>query len=85
MNCEETRLLFSDFYDRDLSEEIRALVRQHLVSCAECQDEYENFKKALKILKKFKTRDVPRDYMTILKKRRENKTLRKRNRKLSPP
>jgi len=73
MNCKETRSLLSEFYDQDLNEEMRSLVEEHLGCCVDCQDEYESLKKILKVLKKLKTKEIPRDYMESLKKRGENR------------
>jgi len=65
MNCKETRALFSDFYDRDLNQEICETVKEHLTECQECKEEYKNFKKGLKILRKLKVLESPRNYMEI--------------------
>jgi len=63
MNCREARSLFSDFYDRELNRGIRQAVREHLSNCSECRTEFKNFQKSLKILKKLKAFEVPRDFM----------------------
>jgi predicted anti-sigma-YlaC factor YlaD len=59
MNCKETRDLFSDFYDRELNREICDAVKEHLAECQECKEEYGNFKKSLKFLKKLKELQAP--------------------------
>jgi predicted anti-sigma-YlaC factor YlaD len=59
MNCREIRLLFSDYYDQELSCELRAVVKDHMVGCPDCSLEFEGFKKGIKLLRKFKSLDSP--------------------------
>jgi len=63
MNCRKSRALLSDFYDHRLDQKSHKALKAHLSSCFECQKEYDSFNKILKILKKLKTYDVPRDYI----------------------
>jgi predicted anti-sigma-YlaC factor YlaD len=63
MNCKEARALFSEFYDRELNQEICDAVKEHLAECQECKEEYKNFRKGLKILKKLRVLEAPRNYM----------------------
>ena len=65
MNCKEARALFSEFYDRELNQEICEAVKEHLTECQECKEEYKNFRKSLKNLKKLKVLEAPRNYMEI--------------------
>ena len=65
MNCKEARALFSEFYDRELNQEICEAVKEHLTECQECKEEYKNFRKSLKILRKLKVLEAPRNYMEI--------------------
>jgi predicted anti-sigma-YlaC factor YlaD len=65
MNCREARALFSEFYDRELNQEICDAVKGHLAECLDCKKEYKNFKKGLKILRKLKVLEAPRNYMEI--------------------
>jgi len=41
MTCNMTQRLISAYVDRELSEDERARVRQHLALCAECMAMYE--------------------------------------------
>jgi predicted anti-sigma-YlaC factor YlaD len=68
MNCRETRALFSEFYDGELNQEIAQAVKGHLVECQECKEEYKNLKKSLKILKKLKILEAPRNYVNLKQK-----------------
>jgi predicted anti-sigma-YlaC factor YlaD len=68
MNCKEARALFSEFYDEELNQEISEVVKEHLAECAECKLEYRNFKKGLKILKKLKVLEAPRNYVHLTQK-----------------
>jgi len=65
MNCKEAKALFSEFYDRELNQEICDAVKGHLAGCQECREEYKNFRKGLKILKKLRMLEAPRNYMEI--------------------
>ena len=65
MNCKEARALFSEFYDRELNQEICEAVKEHLTECQECKEEYKNFRKSLNILRKLKVLEAPRNYMEI--------------------
>jgi predicted anti-sigma-YlaC factor YlaD len=63
MNCKEVKSLFSEHYDQELSQEVKASIRKHLALCRECSTDYESFHKALKILKKLKAVEPKRDYV----------------------
>jgi len=63
MNCKEAIALFSEFYDCELNQEICDAVKGHLAECQECKEEYKNFRKGLKILKKLRVLEAPRNYM----------------------
>jgi predicted anti-sigma-YlaC factor YlaD len=71
MNCKEARALFSEYYDRELNEEVRHAVNEHLSDCLECRAEYKNFRKSIKILRKLKTLDVPQNYLKKPKKSKQ--------------
>jgi len=68
MNCRETRALFSEFYDGELNQEIAQAVKGHLAECQECREEFKNLKKSLKILKKLKILEAPRNYVNLKQK-----------------
>jgi predicted anti-sigma-YlaC factor YlaD len=69
MNCTEAKALFSEFYDGELNQEITQAVKEHLADCQECKEEYKNLKKSLKILKKLKILEVPRNYVSFNQER----------------
>jgi predicted anti-sigma-YlaC factor YlaD len=62
MNCQEIQLLFSEYFDHELSGEVESAVREHFADCPSCLHEYNNFEKGIKILKKYKSLDIPRIY-----------------------
>jgi len=66
MNCQETKILLSEYLDRELSCEVRTVVRRHLAGCLDCADECRKLQKSIKLLKKFKKLRVPRDYSRTL-------------------
>jgi len=68
MNCREAKALFSEFYDEELNQEIARAMKEHLADCQECKEEYEDLKKSLKILKKLRPLEAPRDYLEITRK-----------------
>ena len=68
MNCKEAKALISEFYDRELNQEISQALGKHLEGCLECQKEYDSFQKIMKVLNKLKTYDLPRDYLKGIKK-----------------
>jgi len=57
MKCQKVTLLFTEYYDDELSQEIRSTVRKHLDQCEDCKAKHEEFKKSLKILKRLKPLD----------------------------
>jgi len=61
MNCKEIYSLFSEYYDQELNAEARALIKEHIANCQYCRSEYKIFRKCIKMLKKMKLVDVPRD------------------------
>jgi len=72
MNCQEVRLLFSEYYDRELNQEIESCLEKHLTSCQECKAEYKKFKKSLKILKRLRPLEAPRNYLEEAKSHKRN-------------
>jgi predicted anti-sigma-YlaC factor YlaD len=69
MNCTEAKALFSEFYDGELNQEIAQAVKEHLADCQECKKEYKDLKKSLKLLKKLKILEAPRNYVSFNKER----------------
>lgn len=63
MKCKGIRALFSEYYDGELNEEVGFLIKEHLSQCKKCKDEYMNFKKIIKVLKKLKPLEIPRNYL----------------------
>ncbi len=68
MNCREAKVLFSEFHDEELNQEISRAMKEHLASCRECKEEYEDLKKSVKILEKLTPLEAPRDYLEIARK-----------------
>jgi len=68
MNCQEARGLFSEYVDRELKKQARASLKEHLMGCSGCQAEYQAFHMNLKILRKLKTQNPPRDYISVVAK-----------------
>jgi len=66
MNCQETKLLLSEYLDRELSYEVRKAVRRHLAGCFDCADECRKLQKSIRLLKKYETLRVPRNYSRTL-------------------
>jgi predicted anti-sigma-YlaC factor YlaD len=65
MDCKEAQTLFSEYVDRELKKQILASLKEHLMDCPSCQAEYQIFQMNLKILRKLKTLDPPRDYISF--------------------
>jgi predicted anti-sigma-YlaC factor YlaD len=62
MNCKEARALFSVYVDGELKKQIQTSLKEHLMNCPGCQSEFHIFQMNLKILRKLKTLNPPRDY-----------------------
>jgi predicted anti-sigma-YlaC factor YlaD len=73
MNCSEAKAFFSEHLDGTLSKKSRAAMRRHLESCPNCRADCESIMKSLKILKKLKEVDAPRDYRTAASKKKNGK------------
>jgi predicted anti-sigma-YlaC factor YlaD len=73
MNCSEAKALFSEHLDGTLSKKSRAAMRRHLESCPNCRADRENLMKSLRILKKLKEVDAPRDYRIVASKKKRGK------------
>jgi predicted anti-sigma-YlaC factor YlaD len=73
MNCKEARTLFPGYVDGELKKQIQASLKEHLISCPSCHAEFKVFRMNLKILRKLKTLDPPRDYSSAVGRARDPK------------
>jgi anti-sigma factor RsiW len=54
MKCQKVISLFTEYYDDELSQKVRAAMKDHLAHCEECKAKHKEFNKSLKLLKKLK-------------------------------
>ena len=73
MNCGEAKALFSEELDGALSIKSREAMIRHLESCPDCMADWERLLRSLKILKKLKEVDAPRDYRIAVPKKKRGK------------
>ena len=66
MHCKEARTLFPDSVDGELKKQIQAFLKEHLMNCPGCQSEFHIFQMNLKILRKLKTLEPPRDFISAV-------------------
>lgn len=78
MYCKKVRTLFPDYVDGELNNQIQASLKEHLISCPGCQSEFHIFKMNLKILRKLKTLDPPRDYISAVERAHESHPSKRR-------
>jgi len=64
MKCKEARALFPDYVDGELKKQIRASLKEHLMSCLDCRSAFHLFQMNLMILRNLKTLNPPRDYIS---------------------
>jgi len=62
MNCSQAKVLFSEHLDGTLDKRSQEAFSKHLESCPKCRADCESIMKSLKILKKLKEVDPPRDF-----------------------
>jgi len=73
MNCKEVRTLFPGYVDGEMKKQIQASLKEHLMNCPGCQSAFHFFQMNLKILRKLKTLDPPRDYISAVGRARAPK------------
>ncbi len=57
MKCKKVISLLTEYCDDELSQKIRAAVKQHLDQCEECRTKHQECDKGIKLLKKLKPLD----------------------------
>ena len=66
MNCNETKELFSPFFDGELGADLRQEFDAHRAACEECGRGYQEFERATHALQHLEVRDVERAYVDEL-------------------
>lgn len=76
MECEKIRDRFSSLLEGDLNPLEEKILREHLASCPECQNELERFDKTMRWLHFIEEVEVPDEFLSGIEKKMED---RKRN------
>jgi len=66
MNCSRTKELFSEYIDGLLDKEQEALVKDHLLLCGDCRDEFESMKAIVREMGSLDTIKAPDDFLESL-------------------
>ena len=56
MKCSDAKILLMDFLYKEISDENKKLLKEHLSTCAACGQEFQSLKDTSKILKKWETK-----------------------------
>ncbi|MFO7667674.1 MAG: anti-sigma factor, partial [Desulfobacterales bacterium] len=71
MNCSRIKELFSEYMDGQLDKEREALVKDHLLLCGDCRDEFESMKAVVRELGLLDTVKAPDSFLADLHGRME--------------
>lgn len=66
MNCSRTKELLSEYIDGLLDKEQEALVKDHLLLCGDCRDEFESMKAIVREMGSLDTIKAPDDFLVSL-------------------
>ncbi len=66
MNCSRTKGLFSEYIDGQLDKEQEAIVKDHLLLCGDCRDEFESMKAVVREMGSLDTIKAPDDFLVSL-------------------
>jgi hypothetical protein len=72
MDCEKVRDQFSSLWDRELTISEEKSVREHLLSCPECQREFDRFEKTMRWIGSLEEVEVPEGFLPGLRKKMED-------------
>jgi hypothetical protein len=73
MDCEKVRDRFSSLWEKELIPPEEKIVREHLSSCQECQQEFEQFEKTMGWLRSVGEERVPDGFFPELQKKMEER------------
>ena len=79
MECEKVRDQFSSLLEGDLNPIEEKIVRDHLVSCAECRKELERFEKTMHWLHSIEEVEVPDGFLSGIYKKMEGRKRKQPN------
>lgn len=63
MKCKEICSMISDYLDGELNEEVLENMNDHIQDCTECSIKLEQLRKSLDILKLYRDKEPPRDFI----------------------
>lgn len=66
MNCSRIKELFSEYMDGQLDKEQEALVKDHLLLCGDCRDEFESMNAIVREMGSLDTIKAPDDFLESL-------------------
>ena len=66
MNCSRIKELLSEYMDGQLDKEQEALVKDHLLLCGDCRDEFESMKAVVREMGSLDTVKAPDDFLESL-------------------
>jgi len=66
MNCSRIKDLFSEYIDGQLDKEQEALVKDHLLVCSDCRDEFESMKAVIREMGSLDKIKAPDDFLETL-------------------
>ncbi len=66
MNCSRIKELLSEYLDGQLDKEQEALVKDHLLLCGDCRDEFESMKAVVREIGSLDTVKAPDDFLESL-------------------
>lgn len=66
MNCSRIKELLSEYLDGQLDKEQEALVKDHLLLCGDCRDEFESMKAVVREMGSLNTVKAPDDFLESL-------------------
>ena len=72
MECERVRDRFSALLENELSPPEESVVREHLASCSECQNDFERFEKTIRWLHAVEEVEVPGGFLSGIYKKMES-------------
>jgi hypothetical protein len=73
MECEKTREKFSSLLEGDLNPSEEKMIKEHLSSCPECQEDFETFKKTMNWLHSVDEVEAPEGFLTELYQKMEDR------------